>query len=369
MIKVDQELIPIRERFAQEYNLSKVLKKWNHPEKNIPTINVVGTNGKGSTSFLLSQNLKQKYSKVGLFISPAFIYHNERIQINNEMISDQDLRKYLAMIEEDIQEYKLTFFEIWTLIMILYFNDQKVDIAVVEAGIGGVKDSTNLMSDQLMTLLTSVSLDHTDVLGADVEHILKQKLGIVKPKTILIISIDNLKYKKTIDKILQVKDIKVIWAKKFVDPIYYQQGNKGLVFETLKILEIKNYDLTIIPFLGRYTELKSSPKWVIDGAHNLDGIAQLIQTTQKQNWQPIVLFGSSSHKNHQEILALLKQNFTKVFITNFDHLKSWDIGQINIANKVKDWKQFLIENNDKDILICGSLYFIPLVYEWFYNRG
>ncbi|AVP49484.1 bifunctional folylpolyglutamate synthase/dihydrofolate synthase [Williamsoniiplasma luminosum] len=369
MIKVDQEIIPVHQRFAQEYNLGKALKKLNHPEKNIPTINIVGTNGKGSTSLFLAKTLEQKYQKVGLFTSPAFVYHNERIQINGQMISDEDLKKYLQLIESEIKEFNLTFFEIWTLIMILYFNDQKVDIAVVEAGIGGLKDATNLMSEQIITLLTSISFDHTEVLGEKIEDIIVQKLGIVKPKTKLIVSHDNLQYQDTIIELLKDKDVQIIWADLFDDVISYQGRNKGLVSRALEVLQIQHKNLNLAPPLGRYTILQSDPKWVIDGAHNLDGITQLIQTVKQQNWNPIILFASSTYKNHQEILDLLQQNFDQVYITHFDHFKSWDIRKIKNINKVKDWQVFLKEYSNKDILICGSLYFVPLVYEWFNNRG
>jgi dihydrofolate synthase / folylpolyglutamate synthase len=99
MISVEEEIFPLRPRFANQYNLALVLAKLGHPEKLIPTINVVGTNGKGSTSTYVSQGLKSKYPKVGLFISPAFLFHNERIQINNQPISDLDLRRYLKQIQ------------------------------------------------------------------------------------------------------------------------------------------------------------------------------------------------------------------------------------------------------------------------------
>lgn len=112
MIKVDEQLVPVNKRFADEYHLKDALNELNNPQNDIPTINIVGTNGKGSTSYYLSLGLKQKYKKVGLFISPAFLYQNERIQINNEYISDDDLHKYLNQINPLIEKYNLTFFEI-----------------------------------------------------------------------------------------------------------------------------------------------------------------------------------------------------------------------------------------------------------------
>jgi dihydrofolate synthase/folylpolyglutamate synthase len=112
MIRVDEPFLPINHPFRRTYNLKQVLAKYNHPERKLKTYSVVGTNGKGSTSFYLSQVLQQTHPKVGLFVSPAFQYQNERIQINDQPISDDDLRYYRDLIAQDIIDYDLTFFEI-----------------------------------------------------------------------------------------------------------------------------------------------------------------------------------------------------------------------------------------------------------------
>jgi dihydrofolate synthase/folylpolyglutamate synthase len=112
MIRVDEEFLPIKNGFAKKYYLKELLKFLDQPQAKLPTINIVGTNGKGSTSFYLSKALKQKYQKVGLFISPAFLYQNERIQINNEFISDEKLFFYYDQIKPYLDQFPLTFFEI-----------------------------------------------------------------------------------------------------------------------------------------------------------------------------------------------------------------------------------------------------------------
>ncbi|ATZ19033.1 folylpolyglutamate synthase [Williamsoniiplasma somnilux] len=364
MIKVSQDIIPVNKRFAQEYNLGKVLNILGNPEKLVPTINIVGTNGKGSTSFYLSKVLLKKYSKVGLFISPAFLHHNERIQINNIPISDDDLMKYLELAKKYVDEYHLTFFEIWTLIMILYFADQKVDIAVIEAGIGGVKDSTNFMSNQIATLLTSVSIDHTEVLGETIEEILFQKVNIVKNNKPLFISKDNEKYFSQIKNMLPNNQI-IIGSSVF-DRVSYQENNKGLVKVFLTFLEIEDETIfKLNPPLGRFTILNQDPFLIIDGAHNSDGIKNLIKTVKYYNEDFIVLFASSFHKDFQTNLKMLNENFKEVYITSFEHLKAWNIEEINYPNKIINWKNFLQNNKTKNILICGSLYFVPEVFEWY----
>jgi len=111
MISISQVIFPSLKREDKTPIFQEILDKLNNPEKKLPTINIVGTNGKGSTSFYISQGLKTKYKKVGLFISPAFLYHNERIQINNVPISDEELKLYIEKVSPFIQEYQMNFFE------------------------------------------------------------------------------------------------------------------------------------------------------------------------------------------------------------------------------------------------------------------
>ncbi|WP_027063567.1 bifunctional folylpolyglutamate synthase/dihydrofolate synthase [Mesoplasma seiffertii] len=366
MISVDKDFIPIKPRFANEYNLIKVLAKLGNPQKRLPTINVVGTNGKGSTSYYLSKGLLTKYQKVGLFIGPAFLWQNERIQINNEYISDQNLEKYLNQISADIEEYSLTFFEIWTLIAILYFADQNVDIVVMEAGIGGKNDCTNLMTNQILTVLTSVSFDHMELLGTSIEAILEQKINIAKPGTKLVVSDDNKKYQSVIEKIIADKNVEIIYADLLPDKVLYQQGNKGLAQKTLEIIGITKCNISELnPPLGRFTKIvRKNQTIILDGAHNVDGINQLIKTVKAEKEPYIVLYASIASKDYQANLSQLTSNFENVYLTSFDHFKAWNLSEIDYPNKIISWKEFLETHQDDNILVCGSLYFIPQVYEY-----
>ncbi|WBX36461.1 Mur ligase family protein [Mycoplasma capricolum] len=369
MISVDQELFPIIQRLNREVVFDKVLDELNHPEKFLKVINVVGTNGKGSTSFYLSKGLLKKYQKVGLFISPAFLYQNERIQINNTPISDNDLKSYLHKIDYLIKKYQLHFFEIWTLIMILYFKDQKVDIVVCEAGIGGIRDTTSFLTNQLFSLCSSISYDHMDMLGNSIDQIIYNKINIAKPNTKLFISHDNLKYKNIINKQITNKNVELIYTDLYEDKIIYQKANKGLVKKVLEELDIFDLDIfELEPPLGRFTTLQTFPNQIIiDGAHNVDGIKKLIQSVKSLNKEFIVLYASITTKEYLKSLELLDKNFKEVYICEFDYIKSWSIEHINHKNKIKDWKNFL-KNNSKNIIICGSLYFIPLVYTFLKNN-
>lgn len=373
MISVDESFLPIKKRFNKKYHLKEVLAHLGNPQTAIKTINVVGTNGKGSVTRFLALALAQRYPKVGVFSSPAFFYQNERIAINQTLISDQDLRQYLAMVQPWIEQYQLTFFEIWTLIAILYFCDQKVDLAIVEAGIGGVKDVTYLFSNQIATLLTMVGFDHEEVLGTDIETILTNKVLMAKPKTKLYVSDDNTKYLTSIDKILKDQQVEIVLGEIIDDEVLYQQANKGLVKTFLsQEFQINDFDfLKAPPLLGRFQVLQTEPLLIVDGAHNPAGIEALIKSfiNKYPNKDPVVIVGCSAHKDYQTNLKVLSNHFSKLYVTAFDHFQSWNLDKVIIGEKIGDWKTFLQTQlaNNCDVLVCGSLYFIPLVEQWYYN--
>ncbi|GIR15403.1 hypothetical protein CM15mP27_1540 [bacterium] len=163
-----------------EHTLS-LLNHVDNPHKNFPSIHVAGTNGKGSTCLMISSILKSMNLKVGTYTSPHLIKFNERIRVNNIEISDKYICSFLEQNERKIKQIKSTFFETTTAMAFSYFNDQKVDVAVIETGLGGRLDSTNVLQPKV-TVLTSISLDHTKILGSSLEQIAIEKCGIIKKK-------------------------------------------------------------------------------------------------------------------------------------------------------------------------------------------
>lgn len=366
MISVETEIIPIKHFFKGHYRLAELLAVLDNPQQRIPTINVVGTNGKGSTTMALANNLQKHYKKVGWFTSPAFTYHNERIRINDQMISDKDLLSYLTNYQPLIRQYELTFFEIWTLIMILYFAEQKVDLAIIEAGIGGLKDSTNVMTDQLMVILTSLSLDHTEILGESIAEILAQKLGIVKKDCPVFISADNRPYQDLINHWAQQHPRNtIIWGGEVEDEVDYQKANRGLVVAVFDYLKLSTPEFKHWP-LGRFTVLQEKPyRVIIDGAHNEDGLAKLLRTLEKKAIKPSFLFATSSNKNHDRMLKKLLTSGCPVYLTTFDHFKAWNTDATGIDPQLLvSWKDFLQKPLTQDLVISGSIYFVAQVYDW-----
>ncbi|AOG60033.1 folylpolyglutamate synthase [Spiroplasma helicoides] len=358
MISVSQEIIPSSILFRKQYNLKKLLEDLNNPQDNFKVINVVGTNGKGSTSTFIYKNLFQKYRNVGLFTSPAFLYHNERIQVNNEFIPDDFLKKSIGNNFDLFKKYELTFFEIWTFIAIEYFNFKKIEIAVIEAGIGGVKDATSVFNNQICVCVTSIGLDHIEVLGNKIENIIENKIKIAKHNSKIYTTKKNYNY---LEHFKKYTSNEIIFCEDFDDKTY-QKYNKGIAKKVLESLGI-TYDINTEPPLGRQTILNKDPLFIIDGCHNLDGAQELVKSI-KNIEEFTILFGSSVGRENNDMVKFLDSRFKNFYVTKFDHMKAWDLNLVNAKNKVYDWKEFL-KNSDCNILVCGSLYFIPLVYDWY----
>ncbi len=349
--------------FSNKKQLKILLDKYNNFQNNIKVINVVGTNGKGSVSTYLAKQLKSHYNKVGLFVSPAFIQHNERIQINNNNISDQKIKHYLNFFAKDIKKIKLNFFELWTLICMRYFYDEKVDIAIIEAGIGGKKDCTTLFQNQLLVALTSIGYDHVEILGNSISEIIDNKVNIRKEENPIFLANSNRKYIKYFKKYDNI-----IFSSKYLNAIdLFQKDNIGLVIKIMKYLNLKiNFSIfENSPLIGRFSIIKKNPYLILDGAHNELGINVLIKNIKKNKIKkPIIIFSSSKNKNYKKYLNNLNKKFD-LYITNFKHFKSWKIDKemIKKYKSINNIKDFILENKDRNIIVCGSIYFISFVYE------
>jgi len=169
------------------FSLLEFLK---NPQNNLKIIHIAGTNGKGSTAAVIYGVLKARGYKVGLYTSPHLINFNERIRINGLPISDQEILLFMRQLEPAIQEIKSTFFEVTTAMALNHFNDNNVDVAIIETGLGGRLDSTNVV-DPSLTVMTPISIDHIDILGHTIEEIATEKAGIIKKKVPLITAMQN----------------------------------------------------------------------------------------------------------------------------------------------------------------------------------
>ena len=163
-------------------NINKILLECNNPHDEFKSIHLAGTNGKGSTASIIAKILQNSGQKVGLYTSPHLINFNERIRINGVPISDNDIISFTKKYRDFFEKYSITFFEATTAMAFDYFRKNEIDIAIVETGLGGRLDSTNVLSP-IHTIITEIDFDHTHLLGETVEEITTEKCGIIKNAT------------------------------------------------------------------------------------------------------------------------------------------------------------------------------------------
>jgi dihydrofolate synthase / folylpolyglutamate synthase len=218
------------ERSSMKYNLSnisKLLKAEGNPHYKTKYIHIAGTNGKGGTASFLSSILTEHGLKTGLFTSPHILRFNERIRTNGKTISDSYIKKYLERNKNIIKAIKPSFFEVNTAIALKYFADKKTDIAVIEAGLGGRLDSTNVINPELI-IITQIEIDHTDYLGNTIENIAKEKLGIVKPGIDVIINDTNNNLRKIF--ISKIKPSRLFFLDKQIKIFRFKSVNRKVKY-------------------------------------------------------------------------------------------------------------------------------------------
>lgn len=377
---------------VEQKNLQAVLNKYNNVEKQLKTVHVTGTNGKGSTSKMVNDILIAANYKVGLFTSPHMVVANDRIRINNEYICDQDLMDYINYFYQDIINFNLNFFQVYVLIMFQYFYDKQVDLAVIEVGIGGRLDSTNVI-DSLVSIITNINYDHTKKLGNSLKDIAYEKSGIIKNNSTTITMVSDKSLLEIIKKQVDNKDGELIvltaadsvlandkLAFTFNYKDYqlnsqakYQVLNAQIAITAVNILKDKhNYKISDndiktgldnFSWVGRFEKISQYPSITLDGAHNIGGIKALIKSIDL-NKKYVVIFSALKDKDYLEMLEHLMASFTEVVFCEFDFSRSLKKEEINFNNirKFSKFSQALDYLNKKypqdEILVCGSLYFI-----------
>ena len=310
---------------AYKKDIGNIIKACNiigNPQKKIKCIHIAGTNGKGSTSHLIASILQEAGYKTGLYTSPHLKDFRERIRINGNTITKKDVINFINLYKLQFEEINMSFFE-YTVAMAFYqFHKYNVDIAVIETGLGGRLDSTNIIHP-ILTIITNIGLDHMNLLGDSLEQITFEKAGIIKKDTPLVVGI----YQKEIDHIITKKaaenNARVYYAKKsnFMNSKFpnYQIENINTAISAIKILkwntnisDIKNginnvYNNTGLR--GRWEKLSEKPMVICDTGHNKDGILEIIKEIKKINYKKLhFIFGCVNDKDIDLILKILPTN-------------------------------------------------------------
>lgn len=364
--------------------------------KDIKKIHVAGTNGKGSTSAFITNILVGNNLNVGTFTSPYLVSFNERIKINNIDISNDDLLKYVNefyLLNELIfnkYEYRLSFFELVTLISFKYFYDSKVDVIVIEVGIGGRLDATNILNYDV-SIITSIGLDHMKQLGDTLSSITFEKVSILKENGYLISAVENeikdqmINFASNINakylfidssKIIEVNNSTFNYDKQQYEISLlgdYQSVNSLLAIHAIKYLFNLN-DEQIKPYLlstkwqGRLEEI--SKNVYLDGAHNIPAIKALVRNINHlfTNKKVTILFSALKDKEIRKMLDELKNNNYHIILTSFpdfrfEALTDFEEDNIKyIEDGFKTLKTLINQKNDDEIIIVtGSLHFIGYI--------
>jgi len=298
----------------------------DNPHKKFKSIHVAGTNGKGSTSHLLASVLQEADYKVGLYTSPHLKDFRERIKINGQMIPETEVISFVSNNKAFFETLELSFFEFTVALAFDYFAKQKADIAIIETGLGGRLDSTNIIHPEL-AIITNISLDHTNLLGDTIEKIAKEKAGIIKDNTPIIIGRKQKETTEIFRKIAAEKKAPLIYASannKFKTDLKenYQRKNISTTLTAISELQAMNWNIAednIIngigntlkntAFMGRWQTLSKHPLIICDIGHNEDGIKQVTQQIAELNFNKLhFVFGVVKDKNINTILSLMPKH-------------------------------------------------------------
>ena len=299
--------------------ISNFLKFINSPHKNLKFIHIGGTNGKGSTAHYISSILQESGYKVGLFTSPHFYDFRERIKVNKKKIDKDFITEFTNLNKKNIENNSMSFFELSFGLAVSYFNKNKVDIAIIEVGLGGRLDATNIINP-LMSIITNISLDHTEILGDNLKDIAGEKSGIIKKDSITIIGESN----NLINNVF-INKAKKCNSKIFINAqhensysnVLYQEKNISTAIFSIKHLVgfnitevnilngIENVELNT-GFYGRWSKISDDPKVIIDVAHNNSGFEQLAYQIEREDYKKLyIILGFTKGKKVKELIKYL----------------------------------------------------------------
>ena len=320
--------------FKKDLTNSIALSKYlNFPETKFKTIHVAGTNGKGSTSHMLASILQEAGYKVGLYTSPHLKDFRERIKINGNVISENEVVNFIENHQSFFETHSLSFFEMTVGLAFDCFAKQKVDIAIIEVGLGGRLDSTNIITPEV-SVITNIGLDHTQFLGETLPEIAFEKAGIIKSKIPVVIGEYQEEIFSVFTNIAKEKDADLFLASKNITTSYssdlkgiYQKNNIKTVVQTIKVLQSKGYIVSeeniknglenVVKntgLLGRWQQINSNPKAYCDTGHNKEGLQYVLNQLKQESYCKLhFVFGVVNDKDLTAILPLFPKDAVYYF--------------------------------------------------------
>ncbi len=385
-----------------------LLEEFDNPQDKIRTIHIAGTNGKGSTTKMIAKVLASK-NKTATFTSPYIRRINEAIAINGCDISDDEFIDLVKKIKKPIENldnkgYYLSYFEVLTAMAYIFFYEQKVDVSIIETGLGGLLDCTNIIKKPLASVITTISMDHMNILGNSIEEIAYQKAGIIKKDCPVFIYPNNqIAMQVFSKKVDETNSASFTFNKDEVN--IKQADDKANVFDfrnyknvKLKLLgkhQIYNACLALLILdhfkkdfnidekiikeslentenIGRLTTISSNPRVIVDGSHNKEAIDALIDTIRNFSYDRLIIgFSVLGDKDYEYIIRRLSEIADELVVTSIDNPRAFDFDELSKITKEKFKSAIAIEDNKKAyeysksicnrndlVLWCGSFYLI-----------
>ena len=399
------------------------MEEFDYPEKDLKFIHIAGTNGKGSVAEMMNNILIKCGYKVGKFISPHLSKYNERISINSKNITDEEIEKLILKIKPKIDKYekennhKVTFFELETTMAILYFCQNKCDFVVLETGLGGMYDCTNVVNP-LVSIITSVGYDHMQILGNTLEEIAEQKAGIIKENSETIyVEQNETKVNEIIKNTCEEKNNTLHLIKKedisnysydnnfqkfdyknYKDILINLKGEKqiynaSICLECIEMLKDKSYEideksvreaLKTVIHKGRFETINENPLIIYDGAHNKPAIENLVNTINMyyKKEKKVYIISILKRKDYKTMLKILLKDEDGIFIfTDGNDKEKYEekeellrIAKENTSNKnlftmdLKDAINLATTYKDSVTFIVGSFYIYGTVIDEILNK-
>lgn len=377
-------------------NIQKICDELGNPEKKYKIIHITGTNGKGSTSTIIETVLLEAGYSVGKYTSPHILKFNERIRAKGKDISDEEIALTYEKVKNAVKNIGITptFFEVTTAMMFLYFAEKKVEYAVLEVGMGGRFDATNV-ADGDIAIITNVSLDHTEYLGKTIYDIALEKAGIIKEKSFVVVGDSNKEFlravsekkKNFVNTEEKYKDVRYnLNFKNFMTEIYinekkfnlslfgdYQVKNFLCAYEALKHLgisdEIIEKAVSKVVWQCRFERFSQNLLTILEGAHNIDGILNLkkILTHEYKPDEIVMIVSILKDKKVKEMLEVCESFSDKIILTSLSDnprglsgeklLEYTDKSSVfSVEDDIKKAYETAEKSNRRIIVVCGSFY-------------
>ncbi len=361
----------------------------NNPENKFKSVHVAGTNGKGSTSHMIASILQEAGYKVGLYTSPHLKDYRERIKINGKEISKQYVIGFIKRNMSFFEKHSLSFFEMTVGLAFEYFARKRVDIAVIEVGLGGRLDSTNIITPEV-SVITNIGFDHMQFLGNSLEAIAKEKAGIIKENVPIVIGETQKETQQVFQDIAKNKNATIYFADFEINQEIktdlkgrYQSKNTKTAYRATEELKKKGFNVSETQIkkgfnnvinntglLGRWQVLNNCPKVICDTAHNREGLSYVVKQVLDETYIKLhIVLGVVNDKDLNSIIDLLPKNATYYFCRpniprGLDEEKLKDFFQKNSRHgksfsSVKEAYKSAMENsNDDDLIFVGGSTFV-----------